>query len=215
MLRAEARWPAILVVLGLLGMLVAVPRAVRVLPDWVLYVTAVIVIVPLLGAGLSSNWARWRRAEQVGMWVFFGVAASGSLANLATLVVGMLRGTSGLDGLQLFVASSMLWLSNVLMFALVYWHVDRGGPHARAGDPPPRPDWLFPQYDLPSEHVPPHWRPTFVDYLYLSVTTATAFSTTDVAPLTALAKQLMMLELAISLVTIVVVGARAINVLGG
>jgi uncharacterized membrane protein len=214
-LRAEARWPAALAVLLLLALLVAVPRAVRVLPDWVLYVTAVIVIVPLLGAGLSSDWARWRRAEQAGMWVFFAVAAPGTLANLATLVVGMLRGTSGLDGFELFVSSSMLWLSNVLIFALVYWHVDRGGPHARAGDPPPRPDWLFPQYDLSSDYVPPQWRPTFVDYVYLSVTTATAFSTTDVAPLTARAKQLMMLELAISLVTIVVVGARAINVLGG
>jgi uncharacterized membrane protein len=212
--RVEARWPAALAVLVLLGLLVAVPRAVRVLPEWVLYVTAAIVFAPMLLAGLSGNWVRWRRAEQVGMGVFFVVAAPAMLAQLATLIVGMLRGNSGLGGLELFVSSSMLWLSNVLIFSLVYWHVDRGGPHARAGDQPPRPDWLFPQYDLAPEYVPPHWRPTFVDYLYLSVSTATAFSTTDVAPLTARAKQLMMLELAIALVTIVVVGARAINVLG-
>jgi hypothetical protein len=77
-----------------------------------------------------------------------------------------------------------------------------------------RTDWLFPQESAPAGAVPAGWRPTFVDYLYLSFSTATAFSTTEVAPLTARAKLLMMLESTISLVTIVVVASRAINMFG-
>ena len=73
-------------------------------------------------------------------------------------------------------------------------------------------DWLFPQVGA-GDAAPPDWRPVFVDYLYLAFSTATAFSTTDAAPLTPRAKVLMMLEAAVSLTTMVVVASRAINVL--
>lgn len=212
--RVEARWPAGLTVVALLCLLVAVPRSVRVLPEWALYTTTFIVLLPMLGAALRRDSVGWTRTEHVAMVLFFVIAAPSTLAALATLIAGMVRGDPGLDGLELLVASSMLWISNVLIFALVFWHVDAGGPHARAGESRPRPDWLFPQYGLPAELVPPGWQPGFVDYLYLALSTATAFSSTDVAPLTGRAKRLMMIELAVSLVTIVVVGARAINILG-
>jgi hypothetical protein len=101
----------------------------------------------------------------------------------------------------------------VLTFSLLYWQIDRGGPEARANKASPRPDWLFPQEGTPRD-VPPGWRPTFVDYLFLGYSTATAFSTTDVMPLTSRAKLLMMLESTISLATIVTVMSRAINILG-
>lgn len=212
--RVEARWPAGLTVVALLFLLVAVPRSVRVLPEWVLYATACVVLLPMLGASFYRGSARWTRTEHVAMVAYFVIAAPSTLVALVTLIAGMVRGDPGLNGIELLVASSMLWISNVLIFSLVFWHVDAGGPHARAGEPQPRPDWLFPQYGLPAEFVPPGWQPTFVDYLYLALSTATAFSSTDVAPLTARAKRLMMIELAVSLVTIVVVGARAINILG-
>jgi uncharacterized membrane protein len=77
-----------------------------------------------------------------------------------------------------------------------------------------RPDWLFPQEGASTDNVPPGWSPVFVDYLFLSYSTATAFSTTDVMPLTSRAKMMMMLESTISLMTIVVVASRAINILG-
>ena len=77
-----------------------------------------------------------------------------------------------------------------------------------------RPDWHFPQTDVPPGEVAPGWRPTYVDYLFLSFSTCTAFSTTEVSPMTRRAKMLMMLEAVISLVTITAVAARAINVLG-
>ena len=107
-----------------------------------------------------------------------------------------------------------MWVTNVLVFSLLYWQIDRGGPEARANDAGTRPDWLFPQAGAP-EDAPPDWRPTFVDYLFLGFSTATAFSPTDALPLTSRAKMLMMLESTISLATIVVVASRAINILGG
>ena len=76
-----------------------------------------------------------------------------------------------------------------------------------------RPDWLFPQEGAPAEDVPRGGQPTFVDYLYLASSTATAFSTTDAIPLTSGAKLLMMLKGTISLITSVVVASRAINIL--
>jgi len=208
----EARWPAALTVVGLLGLLVAVPGRVRLLPVWGLYLIAGIALLPMLVASLSRP--RGARGERIAMAVFFIIAVPAILVMLAKLVVGVVRGDSALGGLQLLITSSTLWVANVLIFALMYWHVDRDGPAARASDNLPRPDWLFPQYGLPPEQAPGGWLPTFVDYLYLALSTATAFSTTDVAPLTSRAKQLMMLELSISLVMIVVLGARAINILG-
>ena len=98
-------------------------------------------------------------------------------------------------------------------FSIVYWGVDRGGPEDRESGSASPPDWLFPQFGLPHE-VAPGWRPGYVDYLFLAFSTATAFSATDVAPLTARAKLMMMLESCISLATLAVVASRAINILG-
>ena len=91
--------------------------------------------------------------------------------------------------------------------------MDRGGPEARANKAEKKPDRLFPQEGA-VEDVPADWRPTFVDYLFLGFTTSTAFSPTDTLPLTSRAKILMMLQCTISLVTIVAVASRAINIMG-
>ena len=103
----------------------------------------------------------------------------------------------------------------MLVFSLLYWHIDRGSPEARLLEGSRRPDWLFPQQEAPAEDVAADWRPNYIDYLFLSFSTATAFSTTDTMPMTSRAKMLMMLEAVISLVTITAVAARAINILGG
>ena len=97
---------------------------------------------------------------------------------------------------------------------MLYWQLDRGGPGARENREQVRPDWQFPQTGCP-DNAPADWRPAFVDYLFLGYSTATAFSPTDALPLSSRAKLLMMLESTISLVTIVVVASRAINILGG
>jgi hypothetical protein len=145
--------------------------------------------------------------------IFFVIVAAGNLANLANLLNAMVRRSEEVGGLQLLASSIQLWASNVLAFSLLYWQLDRGGPGARENLEAVKPDWLFPQTGAPDD-APPGWQPTFVDYLFLGFSTATAFSATDALPLTPRAKMLMMLESAISLVTIVVVASRAINILG-
>jgi hypothetical protein len=103
-------------------------------------------------------------------------------------------------------------LSNILLFSLAYWRIDRGGPEARLNQPLTKPDWVFPRAEDTSL---PGRNPTFVDYLFLAYWTATAFSPTDALPVTSRAKLLMMLESMVSLVTIIVVAARAVNIIGG
>jgi hypothetical protein len=98
-------------------------------------------------------------------------------------------------------------------FSLLYWQIDGGGPSGRMQAEICRIDWLFAQAAAP-ERVPSDWRSTFADYLFLAFSTATAFSTTDTMPLTVRAKLLMMLEAMISMITLVVIASRAINVLG-
>ncbi|MGE5295897.1 MAG: hypothetical protein ACM3VT_13815 [Solirubrobacterales bacterium] len=105
-------------------------------------------------------------------------------------------------------------ITNVLAFSLLYRQLDRGGPGARENLEYVKPDWQSPQTGCPDDALA-GWQPTFVDYLFLGYSTATAFSPTDALPLSSRAKLLMMLESTISLVTIVVVASRAINILEG
>jgi hypothetical protein len=108
----------------------------------------------------------------------------------------------------------VLWLTNILIFGIWYWELDRGGPARRVASDASLPgaDFLFPQMIEPQ--IAPGWQPGFADYLYTSYTNATAFSPTDTLPLTAMAKLLMAVQSAIALVTILLVVARAVNVLG-
>jgi uncharacterized membrane protein len=106
----------------------------------------------------------------------------------------------------------LIWLTNFLIFALWYWELDRGGPGRRAAGHDGAPDLLFPQ--MSDDRIEPlHWRPTFVDYLYVSLTNATAFSPTDTMPLTHGAKSIMGLQSLVSLVTIGLIISRAVNIL--
>jgi uncharacterized membrane protein YhdT len=212
--RVEARWPPALAVVVLLFLLSVLPGHIQVFPTWFRFLCVAVVLVPMAAVQLSGGHPRWRLVERWITLLFFLVAGAGALAGLTVLIRSVVRGSADLSGLQLFTSSIAVWITNVLAFSLLYWQIDRGGPEARANDGGVRPDWLFPQSGAP-EDSPPGWRPTFVDYLFLGFSTATAFSPTDALPLTPRAKLLMMLESAMSLATIVVVAARAINVLGG
>ncbi len=209
----EPRWPPALSVLFLLFLLTLLGGRVRVFPQWVSVLMTVVVLLPMAAVRLSRGRALWRRAERWVTLLFVLVAGGATLENLAVLIRGILGRSSELGGMQLFTSSIAAWVTNVLIFSLLYWQIDRGGPEARANGDGVRPDWLFPQEGAP-EHSPPGWRPTYVDYLFLGYVTATAFSPTDALPMTARAKLLVMVESAISLATIVVVAARAINILG-
>jgi hypothetical protein len=212
-LRIEARWPVILVILAVLFLLTMLPRPLAMLPVWISWVAGTVVIVPIAAVGLTAAKARWLRIERIVTLLFFIFVGVGIVFNLASLIREMVHRSAGIDGLQLLSSSIAVWVANVLVFSILYWQIDRGGPEARVNNAGTKPDWLLPQAGAP-EDAPPDWRPTFVDYLFLGFSTATAFSPTDALPLTSRAKMLMMLESMISLVTIVVVASRAINILG-
>ena len=212
-IRIEPRWPVVLAILAAILMVVLLPERVVLFPAWFPYVIGIALILPMAAVGLSAEKARWLRVERTIMLLFIVAMGVGTLANLASLIGAMVRRSGEVGGLQLFASSIVVWVSNVLIFSLLYWRIDRGGPEARANNAGTKPDWLFPQAGAP-EDAPPDWRPTFVDYLFLGFSTATAFSPTDALPLTSRAKMLMMLESTMSLGTIVVVASRAINILG-
>ena len=162
---------------------------------------------------LGGNRVRWLRVERWAMLALATALLAMTLFGVAFLVMEIMVQSTKYAGQQLLTAGMEAWVTNVLAFSIVYWDVDRGGPENRANESATLPDWLFPQSGVPNE-VAPGWRPTYVDYLFLAYSTATAFSATDVTPLRARAKLLMMLESCISLATFAIVASRAINILG-
>jgi uncharacterized membrane protein len=140
-----------------------------------------------------------------------------NIANIATLallvqylVVGGHQDPN--QGRLLIVSSVQIWLTNVLIFGLWYWELDRGGPTGRTMAVPRPADFMFPQMANP-DVASPRWRPNFVDYLYISFTNATAFSPTDTMPMSRVAKTLMAVQSVASLLTVALVAARAVNIL--
>lgn len=135
-----------------------------------------------------------------------------NLASLSILVYMLVWRPAEVQGEELLIAGACIWLTNVIVFALWYWEIDRGGPNERTHPKHSAPDFLFPQMNTPGT-APETWTPQFLDYVYLAYTNATAFSPTDVLPLTKQAKMLMLAQSAIALVTIVLVASRAVNIL--
>lgn len=210
----EARWPVALAVLGVCLLLVALPERIRIFPIWVAWATAGVVLTPLAFIGLTASKAFWQRVETVATLTFVAVAGPGTIMFLVQLLQDIIGRSSPVSGLALLSSSVALWCVNVLTFSLLYWQMDRGGPSRRtAATDTPR-DWSFPQDSAPQGQVRPGWKPAYPDYLFLSFSTATAFSTTEVAPFTIRAKMLMMVEAATSLMTLALIAARAINILG-
>jgi hypothetical protein len=210
----ESRWPVVVTILAVILMLAELPGRIRLFPSWTPYAMGVLVLTPMMAVELTRGYARWVRIERLTTLALVCLDGVGILANLLNLIREILFHSGQITGLRLLASSIAVWVSNILMFALLFWQMDRGGPEPRGRNAGILPDWLFPQQTASQEDVPPGWRPTFVDFLFLAYSTATAFSTTEVVPVTSRAKMLMMLESAISLATIVVVAARAINVLG-
>jgi hypothetical protein len=209
----EPRWPVVVAIVAILSLLALLPDRIRAFPRWVPFLLATVLLIPMVGLTLSSAKARWLRTENIVILFFFVIGGLGLVKSLVYMLSTMVRHSAEVTGLQLLSSSIAVWTSNVLFFSLAYWRLDRGGPEDRANRESRKPDWLFPQQGAP-EYVPPDWHPIFIDYLFLAFGTATAFSATDDLPLTSRAKLLMMIESTISLVTIVTVAARAINILG-
>jgi hypothetical protein len=146
--------------------------------------------------------------------VLLVVIVLGNLVGVGFLVGALVAtSTDDLSGGQLLFTAAAIWTANVIVFGLCYWDIDDGGPFERANHDRSTPDFRFPQDETP-EVAPPDWRPRVWDYIFVALTSASAFSPTDTMPLTLRAKLLVGVEEVVSLVLIVLVTARAVSVLG-
>ncbi len=208
----ESRWPPALAIVAVILLLAALRGHVFVIPVWVGHLAAFVALTSMAAVAITNGHARWLRIERAIILFLASVYGVNTLAELADMLGVTTFHPSGRNAFSLLSSSVAIWVTNVVVFSLLYWQMDRGGPAARVSATSPRPDWLFPQPGDP-EGVPAGWRPLFLDYLFLAYNTATAFSPTDVSPLTHRAKMLMMVESMISLLTTVIVLSRAINTL--
>ena len=209
--RGESRVAVTLAILAAIAMLAVLPDRIAPHPRWVLPGLAFLLLVGLTVAN-PRRIDRQSRVLRAVSLVLIGVISIANAATAARLVVDLVRGTGIRSPAELLLTGAAIWLTNVIVFGLWYWEFDRGGPVARAYARKDFPDFLFPQMATP-EVMPPNWEPTFVDYLYMSFTNATAFSPTDVMPLSRWAKLTMMAQSAVSLMTVALVIARAVNIL--
>jgi uncharacterized membrane protein len=210
--RSDPYWPAQLSVLATIALDIDLPNKLTLHPVWVLPALEAALLVGLV-ATTPRGGARPRSHRRVAALALIGIASAANLLSLVLLVHYLLHhSTSAADGHRLILAGIEIWVTNVLLFGVWYWELDRGGPHARKQRECPAPDFLFPQ--MTEERLGRwDWRGGFVDYLYVSFTNASAFSPTDTMPLSPMAKMLMLVQSLISLVTIGLVVARAVNIL--
>src|SRR5271170_2983932 len=205
----EPRWPASLALVACVGLYVILPNRLVVGPHWLL---PIIVALPL--APLS---ARKHRHPDESVWIrhaTIGLIGLMTLANVISmaLLVHHLLNSNVSQGRNLIYSAVAVWLTNVIVYGLWFWEVDRGGPHRRASGEKLLPDIQFPQMENPGL-APEHWRPRFTDYLYTSFANGTSFAPADAMPLTLRAKLLFTSESLVSLITIAIVAARAVNIL--
>jgi uncharacterized membrane protein len=203
----EPFWPALAAVAGALGLYVTLPHRLTMGPSWVLPILEALLLAPLALTTPHRRAGESTRIRRLAV-MLIGVIGAGNAVALGLLVHFLLAGGRA-SGTDLLVSAITIWLTNVLVFALWYWELDHGGPARRAAARGGRGDFLFPQ-----ELLPEPWAAGFVDYLYLSFTNATSLGPTDTMPLSSRAKLLMLLQALVSLLTLVLVAAHAVNALG-
>jgi hypothetical protein len=209
---AIARWDPYLapqlVVASAIVLDLTLPKKVTIGPSWLLPSFEGLLLVGL-SALTPRPRMRYSPARRYGALTLIGLVSAVNTVSLTLLCHYLLKGRAE-SGRDLIRAGVVLWITNVLLFGLWFWQLDRGGPLARRSKPEP-PDFLFPQMTEPS--LARGWEPNLVDYLYISFTNATAFSPTDAMPLSRLAKVLMAGQALTALVTVGLVVARAVNIL--
>jgi len=207
----ERRWPMALAVLatGLLSVLL--PAQLRVGNQWLFLVIIVVFLGVLIIAdpGRIDRARPWLRVLTACMIGFITVASAVAGVVFAVDIVKSSAYTS--NGQVLWTGGTAIWLTNVIAFALWYWDLDRGGPVARARGPAAPAALVFPEMSVP-ELVGPDWYPKFVDYFHFSFSTATSFSPPDVSAIRPWMKLMMIAEEATSLIVVVLVISRAVNI---
>lgn len=207
----QARWPASIAVATALLLYLILPRSLTVGPIWLVPLLELVLLIPLMIVSTRRHLLgqAWVRVTAI---TLIAIVNGANVGSLLLLVHELLTPGNKMIGQPLFFSSASIWVTNVIVYALWYWELDRGGPQARERVGHRAPDFLFPQM-VTAACAPAEWAPQFIDYLYVAFTNATAFSPTDTMPLTPWAKTLMGIQSLVSLLTIVLVAARAVNIL--
>ena len=194
-------------------------------PRWLAPAIELLLLIPL---SFATAWVQTKAKQATTQAHFHLLANSRRLVRRAALALTMLitllnfialyflikalLGGHGGTAQTLLVDAVNVWCTNIIAFALWFWGIDRGGPASRGVSSKTQPDLLFPQMSTSDERYR-DWSPGFIDYLFVAFTNATAFSPTDTMPLSGRAKLLTMAEAAVSLLTLALVAARAVNIL--
>jgi hypothetical protein len=208
----EARWPAVAAAFATGVLYYALPESLTVGPGWLLFAIIAILMIPV---------SLTHRVGRVDLNEIFAYTVLGviTLAVLSSLVLLVMRLPAHKESpVQLLRAAAALWVSNMLVFASWYWRLDGGGPNERDKRGVHTDGaFLFPQMimgtELKHQMGEENWSPGFIDYLFLAFNTSTAFSPTDVPVLSRWAKAMMIVQSVISLATLALLAARAINIL--
>jgi len=212
----EPRWPAFVAMLSASALYWSLPEPTSLGPSWSLSVIVVVLLIPI---AVSNRQGRFDIARNL-TYIANGAITLGLVGSLIFMIMGIPKHR---DSPQVLLRSAIaLWITNILVFALWYWKLDAGGPLGR-DHRTGRLDssFLFPQMmgqsDLEDKgaeaHIDTNWTPHFMDYLFLAFNTSTAFSPTDTAVLSRWAKVGMMVQALISLAIVVLIAARAVNIL--
>lgn len=206
----ERRWPVIVALAAVVALHFSLPAALSVGPNWLLVSLFAVLAI-------SNSIFHSRGAEDIAYIGGLILIASVTAAVIVSLVL-LLRflPTHKESPVDLLQSAASLWISNVLVFAAWYWKLDAGGPYKRAkAKNHEQGGFLFPQMALHPESPArlDYWHPSFIDYLFLAFNTSTALSPTDTLILSRWAKVLMMIQSLISMTVIVLLAARAVNIL--
>lgn len=208
---AENRIPVVLAVVVAIALQVTLP-SVLTLPDRHLLPALEALLLIALSIANPVRMSRDHAALRVLSTALVVAMSLANAASAALLADQLVTGAFSGNAQTLLVNGASIYLTNIIVFGLWFWEYDRGGPFARQAGQRPHGDFLFPQMAVP-EIAHDGWEPRFVDYLYVSFTNATAFSPTDTMPLSRWAKSLMAVQSLVSLVTVALVVARAVNIL--
>jgi hypothetical protein len=209
----ESRLPVVFAIVAAIVLQHAIPKSYTVVPRVPLIVLELLLLLVLL----VINPVRLTRRTTIGKWSSLALIAAITFDNTASAAIldyRILTGEVSNDPAVLLGSGAAIFITNVIAFGIWYWELDRGGPFARFAVEQPYPDFMFPQMDPDTAKLAkPGWRPTFVDYLYVSFTNVVAFSPTDTMPLSRWAKAMMTVQALVSMSTLALVIARAVNVL--
>lgn len=205
----QSRLPADVAVFVCAGLYIPLSNRLVVGPRWILPALVVLLFIPLtFRRHRHPDDATWIRRLALTLVAVITIA---NLVSVVLLIHRVIYGTH-VAGTGLLYSAASIWATNVIVFGLWFWELDRGGPHVRVGPDRGLPDLMFPQMTMPA-HAPDDWHPQFFDYLYTSLANGTSFAPADAMPLSFYMKGLFAGEALISFVTIAIVAGEAVNIL--